>query len=45
MRNIIWFNRTYSRLVKSNTGKYFLSLLDKPLPLNHKFKKFVAKIT
>ena len=38
-RKIIWFNPPYSKIVASNIGKKFLSLLDKHFPRNHKFHK------
>ena len=43
MRNMIWFNPTYNRSVKINVDEYFRGLLLKPLPLNHKCKKYVTK--
>ena len=44
-RNIIWFNPPYSKSVTSNVGKYFLKLLDKHFPKNHKFRKIFNKNT
>ena len=38
-RNIIWFNPPYSKIVHTNIGKSFLSLLDKHFPRGHKFRK------
>ena len=36
-RNIMWFNSTYSKNVKTNAGKMFLSLKKKHFPPYHKF--------
>ena len=44
-RNIIWFNPPYSKSVTTNVGKYFLKLLDKHFPKNHKFRKTFHKNT
>jgi hypothetical protein len=38
-RNIIWFNPPFSKNVSTNIGKYFLNLLEKHFPKNHKFRK------
>ena len=38
-RNIIWFNPTFSKNVSTNVAKYFLGLIDKHFPANHKFRK------
>ena len=38
-RNIIWFNPPFSKIVTTNVGKQFLSLIDKHFPQNHKFRK------
>ena len=44
-RNIIWFNPPYSKSVTTNVGKYFLKLLDKHFPKNHKLQKIFNKNT
>ena len=38
-RNILWFNPTYSKTVKSKIGKFFLQLIKKHFPKEHKFHK------
>ena len=38
-KSIIWFNPPYSKKVKINTGKIFLSLIKKRFPPHHKFYK------
>ena len=38
-RKIIWFNPPYSKNVTTKIGKYFLNLLDKHFPKNHKYHK------
>ena len=38
-RNIIWFNRPFSRNVSTKIGKYFLNLLVKYFPRNHRLHK------
>ena len=38
-RQIIWFKPPYSKNVNTKLGKFFLSLIDKPLPLHHKLHK------
>ena len=38
-RNIIWFNPPFSRNVSTKIGKYFLNLLDKHFPRNHRLHK------
>ena len=37
--NIIWFNPPYSKLLKTNIGKYFFRLLNKHFPPGHKLYK------
>ena len=37
--NIIWFNPPFSRNVSTKIGKYFLNLLDKHFPQNHRLRK------
>ena len=36
-RNIFWFNPLFSKSVSTKIGHYFLNLLDKHFPKNHKF--------
>ena len=38
-RNIIWFNPRFSKNVATKIGRYFLNLIDKHLPPDHKFNK------
>ena len=38
-RNIISFNQLYSKNVKTNIGRKFLTLIDKDFPSNHAFHK------
>ena len=38
-RNIIWFNPPFNRNVSTKIGKYFLNLLDKHFPRNHRLHK------
>ena len=38
-RKIIWFNPPYSVNVKTNIGRVFLCLIDKPFPQHHKYCK------
>ena len=38
-RNIIWFNPPFSRNVSTNVAKYFLELINKHFPANHKYRK------
>ena len=38
--NIIWFNPPFSENVATKIGRYFLNLLDKHFPQDHKFHKF-----
>ena len=42
-RNIIWFNPPYNINVATNIGKYFLSLIKKHFPRNHKFYRIFNK--
>ena len=37
--NVTWFNPPYSKNVETNVAKYFLNLIDKHFPINHKFRK------
>ena len=38
-RNVLWFNPPFSRNVSTNVAKYFLDLIDKHFPINHKYRK------
>ena len=38
-RNIIWFNLPFSKNIATKTGRYFLNLIDKAVPRDHKFHK------
>ena len=38
-RNIIWFNPPFSKSVCTNVAKYFLELINKHFPINHKYRK------
>ena len=42
-RNIIWFNPAFSTNVSKNVGKYFLLLIQKHFPNNHKYHKIFNK--
>ena len=42
-RNIIWFNPRFSKNVSSNIGKFFLLLIQKHFPHNHKYHKIFNK--
>ena len=42
-RNIIWFNPPFSKNVSNNIGKYFLLLIQKHFPSNHKYHKIFNK--
>ena len=44
-RNTIWFNPAYSRNVVTKVGHYFLKLLDKHFPRQHKLYKIFNKNT
>ena len=44
-RNIIWFNARYSKNVVMKVGHYFLKLLDKHFPRQHKLHKIFNKNT
>ena len=44
-RNIVWFNPTYSKSVKTNIGRIFIELISKHFPPNHKFVKIFNKNT
>ena len=42
-RNILWFNLPYSNTVKTKIGKFFLQLIKKNFPKEHKFHKIFNK--
>ena len=42
-RNIIWFNPLFSKNVSNDIGKYFLLLIQKHFPNNHKYHKIFNK--
>ena len=42
-RNIIWFNLSFVKTVSTKIGHYFLNLLDKHFPKNHKFHSIFNK--
>ena len=43
MRNIIWFNPSFSKNIATKTRRYFLNLTDKHFPRDHKFHKIFHK--
>jgi hypothetical protein len=44
-RNIIWYNPPYSRNIKTNIGRLFLSLISKHFPKSNKLHKIFNKNT
>ena len=44
-RNILWFNPPYSKTVKTKIGKFFLQLIKKIFPKEHKFHKIFNRNT
>ena len=44
-RNILWFNPAYSKTVKTKIGQFFLELIKKHFPKEHKFHKIFNKNT
>ena len=42
-RNIIWFNPPYNNNIATNIGRYFLNLIKKHFPRQHKFHKIFNK--
>ena len=38
-RNVLWFNPPFSKNVKTNVGKIFLTLISKHFPSTHKYHK------
>ena len=44
-RNIIWFNPPFSKSVSTNVGKYFLKLIGKHFPKEHKYHKLFNRNT
>ena len=45
LRNILWFNSPYSKTVKTKIGKFFLQLIKKHFPKEHKFHKIFNRNT
>ena len=43
-RNIIWFNHPFSKNVSTKIGKYFLNLLDKHFPQNHRLHRIFNSV-
>ena len=44
-RNILWFNPPYSKTVKTKIGKFFLQLIKKHFPKEHRFHKIFNRNT
>ena len=44
-RNILWFNPPYSKTVKTKIGRFFLQLIKKHFPKEHKFHKIFNRNT
>ena len=44
-RTILWFNPPYSKTVKTKIGKFFLQLIKKHFPKEHKFHKIFNRNT
>ena len=44
-RNILWFNQPHSKTVKTKIGKFFLQLIKKHFPKEHKFHKIFNRNT
>ena len=44
-RNILWLNPPYSKTVKTKIGKFFLQLIKKHFPKEHKFHKIFNRNT
>ena len=44
-RNILWLNPPYSKTVKTKIGKFFLQLIKKHFPKEHRFHKIFNKNT
>ena len=42
-RNIIWFNPPYNNNISTNIGRFFLNLLQRHFPRQHKFHKIFNK--
>ena len=43
-QNIIWFNTPHSKIVSTNIGKCFLSLLNKHFPKKHKYHELFNRL-
>ena len=44
-RNIIWFNPPFSKSISTNIGSFFLKLVNKHFPKNHKYRKIFNRNT
>ena len=44
-RNILWYNPPFSKNVKTNVGKCFLSLIDQHFPKSHPFQRIFNRNT
>ena len=44
-RQIIWFNPPFSKNVKTNVAKKFLTIVDRCFPRDHKFRKLFNRNT
>ena len=44
-RNLLWCNPSYSKTVKTKIGKFFLQLIKKHFPKEHKFHKIFNRNT
>ena len=44
-RNVLWFKQHYSKTVKTKIGKFFLQLIKKHFPKDHKLRKIFNKST
>ena len=44
-RNILWYNPPFSKNVKTNVGKCFLSLIDQHIPKSHPLHKIFNRNT
>ena len=44
-RNVIWFNTSYSKNIKTNIARNFLQLIDKHFPPNNKLYKLFNRYT
>ena len=44
-RNVLWFKQHYSKTVKTRIGQFFLQLIKKHFPKDHKLRKIFNKST